>query len=168
MGVCGVAQRRHNAPMQPEEGRQWCGTFGLLAAVARCETPKMAIRLFSSVEMVSGEVPPDRLMAELWHDEPPGRAMNGLQSYISRLRRVLATAEDAVTGAARIVTELPGWMLTTGPQSFDVPVVDRLVHLGRELRPIHTGADASWGSENDHESHSSRISAPPSRAKPTT
>ena len=46
----------------------------------------------------------DRLVDELWRDEPPSRATLSLQSYMSRLRRLLA-------GAAQIVTRPPGWTL---------------------------------------------------------
>jgi DNA-binding SARP family transcriptional activator len=37
-------------------------------------------------------VPLDRFVDELWPQEPPARATLSLQSYVSRLRRVLATA----------------------------------------------------------------------------
>src|SRR3954452_22321732 len=103
VGVCGLGSAPPQGAHAAGGWKQWCGTFGLMAAVARCETGRMAIRPFSSVEMVSGGVPVDRLTAEQWHDER-----------------------------------------------------------------VHTGAHASSGSENDHESHSSRIPAAPSRAKPTT
>src|SRR4051812_32965151 len=106
----------------------------------RCQTARVPITLFGSVEMACGGqpvslggpkqravfgllalsaghvVPLDRLMVQLWHDEPPDQAMNAVQSYVSRLRRVLAaTGLDDACGA-RIVTKPPGWFLDVAPE----------------------------------------------------
>lgn len=51
----------------------------------------------------------DRLVYEIWRDEPPARATVTLQAYISRLRRALAEVPDGRAG--RIVTRRPGWVL---------------------------------------------------------
>jgi len=44
----------------------------------------------------------DRLILELWRDEPPAQATMALQSYVSRLRRVLVkpAADDQPTADA--------------------------------------------------------------------
>ena len=39
---------------------------------------------------VNSPVALDRLVDELWHDEPPAQATLSLQSYISRLRRTIS------------------------------------------------------------------------------
>ena len=43
---------------------------------------------------VNSPVALDRLVDELWHDEPPAQATLSLQSYISRLRRTISDAES--------------------------------------------------------------------------
>ena len=117
----------------------------------------MRVTLFGSVEMVSGGapvslggpkqravfgllalnagrvVPLDRLMLDLWQDEPPDQAMNAVQSYVSRLRRVLAQAGDEVSGAAHIVTKPPGWRLEVEAENVDVHAFERLVAESRAL-----------------------------------
>src|SRR4051812_36257301 len=49
----------------------------------------------------------DRLILGLWRDDPPAQAMMALQSYVSRLRRVLAGVSS------------PGWdsWILTGPRA---------------------------------------------------
>src|SRR6478672_1403581 len=116
----------------------------------------MRIRLFGAVEAFSGGVPLplggpkqravfgllalnagrvvplDRLMLDLWQDEPPDQAMNAVQSYISRLRRVLTTAAEAGNGAANIVTKPPGWKLDVPTGTVDVHAFEHLLAEGRE------------------------------------
>src|SRR3954454_13035868 len=64
---------------------------------------------------VNSPVALDRLVDELWHDEPPARATLSLQSYISRLRRTIADAQEEDEpedrSAPRILTRPPGWAL---------------------------------------------------------
>jgi DNA-binding SARP family transcriptional activator len=59
----------------------------------------------------------DRLVYEIWRDEPPARATVTLQAYISRLRRALAEVPDGQPG--RIVTRRPGWVLELPAQQID-------------------------------------------------
>src|SRR3954468_15703151 len=61
----------------------------------------------------------DRLVDELWPEEPPSRATLTLQSYVSRLRRVLAGVDTHGDGP-RILSRPPGWVLTLSPQEVDV------------------------------------------------
>src|SRR5690349_10357136 len=61
----------------------------------------------------------DRLVDELWPEEPPSRATLGLQSYVSRLRRVLAAAAGTDADVPRIVTRPPGWVLDVDPRLVD-------------------------------------------------
>jgi DNA-binding SARP family transcriptional activator len=85
--------------------------------------------VFALLALNAGRVVPlDRLVDELWRDEPPSRATLSLQSYISRLRRVL-------TGAAQIVTRPPGWMLALDPREVDVTRFADLVTRSRGLPP---------------------------------
>ena len=61
----------------------------------------LAILVLHAGEVVSG----DRLMDELWGDEPPARAAKTVKVYVSRLRKALTGA--AGTRADPIVTRDP-------------------------------------------------------------
>jgi DNA-binding SARP family transcriptional activator len=85
--------------------------------------------VFALLALNAGRVVPmDRLVDELWRDEPPSRATLSLQSYVSRLRRVLA-------GAAQIVTRPPGWLLALDPDDVDVTRFTALIARARTLPP---------------------------------
>ena len=71
----------------------------------------------------------DRLVDELWPREPPSRATLGLQSYVSRLRRVLAAAADADPEVPRLVTRPPGWLLDLDPALVDVTRFEQLAWM---------------------------------------
>lgn len=64
----------------------------------------------------------DRMVHELWRDEPPAGSTVSLQSYISRLRRNLAEAGHGHLGTEipKIVTQAPGWRLAVAPQQIDL------------------------------------------------
>jgi DNA-binding SARP family transcriptional activator len=81
----------------------------------------LAILLLNANEAVSR----DRLIAGLWGDDPPPSAPQSLDSYVSRLRRVI--------GADRIVRRAPGYVLTVGPGELDLDRFERLV----ESRSLH-------------------------------
>lgn len=74
-------------------------------------------------------VPLDRFVDELWPEEPPSRATLGLQSYVSRLRRVLSAADDPE--APRLLTRPPGWLLDLDPALVDVVRFEELLALAR-------------------------------------
>jgi DNA-binding SARP family transcriptional activator len=85
--------------------------------------------VFALLALNAGRVVPlDRLVDELWRDEPPSRATLSLQSYMSRLRRVLS-------GAAQIITRPPGWILALDPDDVDVTRFVTLVSRARTLAP---------------------------------
>ena len=50
-------------------------------------------------------VPRDRLVDALWGERPPASAANGIEIYVSKLRRLLSDGETGAAGA--IVTEPP-------------------------------------------------------------
>ena len=54
----------------------------------------------------------DRLIDALWAEQPPARANATLDTYISRLRKLL--------GAERLVRESSGYMLTVEPGALDL------------------------------------------------
>ena len=67
----------------------------------------------------------DRLVLEVWPDEPPPQATVALRAYVSRLRRALAG-----TGAV-IETVPPGWTLRMPVDQVDAARLVRLVEEGR-------------------------------------
>jgi DNA-binding SARP family transcriptional activator len=64
----------------------------------------------------------DRLIDELWGDEPPKTAANTVQYYVSQLRKLL--------GAERIETKPPGYALRIGPGELDLERFETLVRAG--------------------------------------
>ena len=84
----------------------------------------------------------DRLILELWRDEPPAQATMALQSYVSRLRRVLAGVASPGAGSS-IVTKPPGWMLDLPPENVDAVEFGALVNDGRDLLASGQPADAA-------------------------
>src|SRR4029078_1605129 len=79
----------------------------------------LAILLTQSNAVVS----PDRLVADLWPEQPPATAVGTLHAYVSRLRRAL--------GAGVLVTTKPGYRLSVGAEDLDVVRFNRLVAQGR-------------------------------------
>jgi DNA-binding SARP family transcriptional activator len=99
---------------------------------------------------VNSPVALDRLVDELWHDEPPARATLSLQSYISRLRRTISDAqpedqpgeESADRSAPRILTRPPGWALMMPAEDVDAV---RFVELAREGSSLLEEAEVASG-----------------------
>jgi len=83
----------------------------------------LAILLLHANEPVSG----DRLIEELWGGQPPASARKVLQTYVSKLRRVLG-AEAVETGPA-------GYALHVEPAQLDLHRFGCLVAEAREARP---------------------------------
>ncbi len=69
----------------------------------------------------------DRLIDELWPEEPFDAAANSLHVTVSRTRKVL---EEAV-GEPRVLTKAPGYLLQVRPQELDTTEFERLLAEGR-------------------------------------
>ena len=100
---------------------------------------------------VNSPVALDRLVDELWHDEPPAQATLSLQSYISRLRRMISDAQPADRpgeepedrSTPRILTRPPGWALMMPAEDVDAVRFVELAHEGSSLleeAEVATGA----------------------------
>jgi DNA-binding SARP family transcriptional activator len=87
----------------------------------------LALLLLSRNRVVST----DRLIDELWEDNPPATATKTLQVYVSQLRKEL--------GADRVVTRPPGYLVRIDDGELDL---DRFEQLRREGR--HEEALALW------------------------
>lgn len=82
----------------------------------------LALLLIRANEVVSR----DRLIDELWGEDPPKAAANVLQTYVSHLRKVI--------GAETLVTRAPGYAIEIAPGQLDLHNFERLVEeAGRAL-----------------------------------
>jgi DNA-binding SARP family transcriptional activator/tetratricopeptide (TPR) repeat protein len=82
----------------------------------------LAVLLTESGQVVSGS----RLVAEIWGDHPPRTAVNTIQGYVARLRRLLG-ADPAV----RLVTRGRGYQLVVEDGEVDSRVFEQLVDSGQ-------------------------------------
>jgi DNA-binding SARP family transcriptional activator len=80
----------------------------------------LALLLLHRNQVVSTE----RLIDELWADEPPARATKTLQVYVSQLRKAL--------GPDRLVTRPPGYLLKVEPGELDLERFEQLTTEGRK------------------------------------
>ncbi|GAA3264228.1 BTAD domain-containing putative transcriptional regulator [Nonomuraea helvata] len=64
-------------------------------------------------------VPVDRMIEDLWHGEPPARALMSLQAYVSNLRRLLEPGRPPRTPARLLVSASPGYALRLPPEAVD-------------------------------------------------
>ena len=92
----------------------------------------LAILLVHSGETISS----DRLVEELWGDDPPADAQTALQQHVSRLRKQLEPH-------AVLVTRAPGYALEIDPAQLDLERFRALRDRGRETlaegRPDEAG-----------------------------
>jgi DNA-binding SARP family transcriptional activator len=61
----------------------------------------------------------DRLIDDLWHGEPPPKALSALQAYVSHLRRVLEPGRQRRAPAGVIVSAAPGYGLVLPTDAVD-------------------------------------------------
>jgi DNA-binding SARP family transcriptional activator len=73
----------------------------------------------------------ERFVDELWPDRPPPDARTLVRGYVSRLRLVLRAASS---GAGRVVTRKPGYLLLVEEQELDLHRFERLVARARAAR----------------------------------
>src|SRR3990172_5399481 len=83
----------------------------------------LAVLLTRANEVVSAE----KLIDELWGDEPPGTAANVLQSYVSHLRKEL--------GPDVLLTRAPGYLVQIEPDQLDLHRFERLLDEARAESP---------------------------------
>jgi YVTN family beta-propeller protein len=82
-----------------------------------------------------GAVSVDRIIDELWGDDPPETATKTVQVYVSRLRKLL--------GADVLVTNGGGYALASGAAEVDADEFERLLTGGREALDAGDAAAAS-------------------------
>jgi len=105
--------------------------------------------LFAVLALMGGRVVTvDRLIDELWGEEPPARARDSLQMHISRLRKGLA---EAGADGGRLVSHAGGYWLELVPGECDVDRWQRALDRARraradgELRVARDGVEDALG-----------------------
>src|SRR5437867_2657413 len=73
-------------------------------------------------------VPAETLVDEIWGDEPPEKARNIIQTYVSHLRKVL--------GRDRIQSHAPGYRLRLDPSELDATRFDELMRGAKKSLPV--------------------------------
>jgi DNA-binding SARP family transcriptional activator len=103
-------------PLEVWTGQDWSGIGA----------PKWRALLGALLLNPGQAVSTDRLIAELWGDEPPERAANLVSVYVLRLRRVLGDPEGRV-----LTTRAPGYQLLLQPGDLDAGSFETLAAQGR-------------------------------------
>lgn len=83
-------------------------------------------------------VPLDRIADALWQDKLPVTARTIVQGYVSKLRKLLELHDPS--GAVRILTRMPGYLLVIDPSTVDV-------HRARQLLAEARGKPAAVRAE---------------------
>ncbi|MBB4679744.1 BTAD domain-containing putative transcriptional regulator [Crossiella cryophila] len=117
--------------------------FGVLGPLAvwtaadvpvRIPEPKVRALLAVLLVQEGRPMPPARIIAELWGDQPPGNPANTLHTKVSQLRRLLAKAEPDTRPL--LVRESAGYALTLAPDALDLTRFRALVATaGRTADP---------------------------------
>ncbi|MET7419804.1 BTAD domain-containing putative transcriptional regulator [Dactylosporangium sp. NPDC005555] len=82
-------------------------------------TPKQRAVLAMLTMQPGRTVSVQRLIDELWADEPPERAIASLQAYVSRLRRALEPGRTARDRSTVLVSRTPGYQLMVPADAVD-------------------------------------------------
>lgn len=72
----------------------------------------------------------DRLIDELWGEQPPPTAAHTIQVHVSQLRKLLGSASKA------LVTQRPGYMIRIDPEQIDLYRFERVLGEGRQALAI--------------------------------
>jgi len=96
-------------------------------------SPKQRAVLAMLVIEANRVVSLDRLIDQLWGDEPPAQATGSLQVYIANLRRALEPERPARAPAGVLVTQPPGYLIRVDPANLDAACFEHLAAEGRQL-----------------------------------
>ena len=104
-------------------------TLGRRIAVTGLKRPALLATL---IVRAGRTVSIERLVQELWGEDPPANAVNALQAHIKRLRRLI--------GPDRIATSAPGYRLTAGPGGTDAELFTAQVKAARTVAASDPGS----------------------------
>ncbi|WP_067175440.1 BTAD domain-containing putative transcriptional regulator, partial [Microtetraspora niveoalba] len=84
----------------------------------------------------------DRLVDDLWGEEPPGNPAAALHVRVSQLRRALEEAEPG--GRDLVVSQAPGYALRIDPDALDAARFARLVRESRQAEALELWRGAAF------------------------
>ena len=90
--------------------------------------PKQRAVLAHLVLRANQLVPAETLIDQIWPEEPPEKARNVIQTYVSHLRKAL--------GHDRIESHGPGYRLRLDPSEFDAARFDALMRDAKKALPM--------------------------------
>ena len=96
----------------------------------------LALLLIHANQVVST----DRIIDELWGDQPHADRQNALWVHVSNLRSALEPDREKRSEGTLLLTRSPGYMLQVGPDELDSARFERLVAEGRGLIDVDPGA----------------------------
>ena len=114
-GEVAVTDFRISGPLEVRAGEDSSS-----ASTGARQRALLAILLLHVGEVVSS----DRLMDELWGDEPPEAGATALRVRVSQLRRALGPAGEL------LVTRAPGYVMALAPEQLDLRRFEGLVDAG--------------------------------------
>jgi DNA-binding SARP family transcriptional activator len=95
--------------------------------------PKQRAVLATLLAEPGRAVPPQRMVDQVWGDEPPPSAETSLQAYISNLRRVLEPGRKPREAPRVLVTQPGGYALLVDRGDVDLTVFEDLAADGHDL-----------------------------------
>lgn len=81
-------------------------------------------------------VPVERLIDQIWGEQPPNRVEASLQSYVARLRRVLEPARATGESARTLLTHAGGYSLDVTSAAVDARRFTAMLREARALDPV--------------------------------
>jgi DNA-binding SARP family transcriptional activator len=97
------------------------------AEMRSVSAPKMVCVLTTLLLRANRVVSKDALIAEMWGDDPPRRAVPALHVHVSQLRKLLNTREQERNP---LLTLASGYLMHVEPDELDLTVFQRLVQQG--------------------------------------
>jgi DNA-binding SARP family transcriptional activator/RecA/RadA recombinase len=105
--------------------------------------PKQRVLLAVLLVHANQVVSLDRLIEELWGEEPPPQAAASLQTYVSNLRRALEPVRPARAPSRVLVSQPPGYRLVVGAGDLDAARFAALAREGHGLLQAQRPAAAA-------------------------
>ena len=99
----------------------------------------LALLLLNASEVVSR----DRIIDELWGEQPPATATKLVQVYVSRLRKALEPDRARGASGRILVTRPPGYLMAVEPEQLDLGRFERLRREAREALAASNPAGAA-------------------------
>jgi DNA-binding SARP family transcriptional activator len=93
--------------------------------------PRQRALLVALVLRANQLVPIERLLDDLWGEDPPARARHSIHVYVANLRKLLES-DAGYRAPSVLVTRPGGYMIVLAPANLDVALFEQRVAEGRE------------------------------------